>query len=162
VEITFVRHGDASQLKRMIWAASRKNLRRVQIMALLFALIGALLAAVGATLPAVIAVVLAMAYALLPWWLVAKQLRRVGPFFAEPAQFTITETDVTVETAAATQTFRWSGFIAVRESGGFWVCINRAKLPSVIIPQDCLRPEDLLALRTFLANRKIMPAEYRI
>ena len=42
----------------------------------------------------------------------------------------------------------------MREVDGFWICLNRAKLPAVIIPQDCMRPEDLLELRTFLAGAR--------
>ncbi len=145
----------------MVWAASRKNLRRIWIMAGVFAVLGILFVANGWGFGAAL-IGIAVAYSLLPWWAVSRQVRRVRPFFAETATYTITEADVTVDTEAYTQTFRWPGFVSVREVNGFWICLNKAKLPAVIIPQDCMRPEDLLELRTFLAGRGIVPAEYRI
>jgi len=161
VHITFERDGDISRVRRMVWAASRKNMRRVWIMAGVFGMLGLLFAANGWGFGGAL-IGLAVVYALLPWWAVSRQVRRVRPFFAETATYTITEADVTVDTEAYTQTFRWPGFLSVREVNGFWICLNKAKLPAVIIPQDCMRPEDLLALRTFLATSQMTPATYRL
>jgi hypothetical protein len=164
VHITFQRDGDASRLRRMIWAASRKNVRRIWVFAAIFVAVGVALLAIESADPFLGSLFLTIGavYVILPWYAVARMARRVRPLFGDPAVYTITDEDVTVHNAAATLTFRWSGFGAVREVGEFWLCLNRAKVPAVIIPQECMSAGDQLALRTFLATRGVVPAEYRL
>ena len=165
--ITFERDGDVDRLRRMIWAASRKNIRRVWTFAGVFLVLGAALVGFqtagrfGSSIGYAF-VGIAVIYALLPLLAVRRQTRRLAPLFSEPARYTVTDTEITVENDAATQICRWSGFTGVREIGGFWLCMNRAKIPSVIIPQDCMSAGDQVEFRTFLATRGVAPAEYRL
>ncbi len=162
MHLTFVRHMELSQARRMTWAASRRGFRLVWALAVAFAIIGLLMAIAGARTIALVALLMAAMYATLPWWLVAKQIRRAGPLLTEPATFTITETEVTVQTSTVAQTFLWSGFASIRESDGFWLCVNQINRPVLIIPEDCMRPEDQMELRQFLAGRGIVPPRYRV
>jgi hypothetical protein len=168
VHITFERDGDTDRLRRMIRVASRKNFRRIRIAALIIFICGVSLLAIDVaddSNPFVgsLCVFLGLFYALfVPWIGVRKQTRRLTPIFAEPARYTITDVDVTVHNESATSVQRWPGFSKIREVDGFWICNNKAGVAALMIPQDCMRPEDVTTLRQFFAEHSLAPAEYRI
>jgi hypothetical protein len=152
----------------MIWVASRKAFRRVWTMSVILLVLGSAvlwLDTMGDSsfhFLGIFFIALGAVYAMLPFLLLRRQTRRLAPLFAEPATFTLTDADVTVENEHATTIHRWSGVSAVKEISQFWILHNRVKMPVVIIPQECMAPADVTEFRAFLAGRSLAPSTYRV
>lgn len=150
---------DRGLFRQMFRAQMRPTFQMLRLAGVVVAVLAVLLWLLdpGSVLTITITV-LAPLCLLLPEWTVVHSWRRLGPLYAEPCRYEVTEASVSVATSLLRQQFPWDGFVAIEHTPELWVL--RHKVPSVVltVAKAAFSPADQAEIERVLTSRGLVPA----
>ena len=150
---------DRGLFREMFRAQMRPTFQMLRLAGALVAVLAVLLWLLDpASVLTIMITVLAPLCLLLPEVTVELSWRRLGPLFAEPWRYEVTEASVSVATALLRQQFPWDSFVAIEHTPTLWVL--RHKVPSVVltVAKAAFAPSDQAEIERLIGSRGLVPA----